>query len=58
LIWLIWGAWRFLFFDILTQNDISGMGYLVAPLPWCFIASILLFIRKRFPFSAKKQEQS
>jgi len=42
----LWGAWRFLYFDQVTNNDIPGFGYIVA----CFIAGvygcILFGIRK------------
>ena len=47
-IWFLWGVWRFAYFDMITKNDIPGMGYLVAPLLLCAIALALFYVRKGF----------
>lgn len=54
-VWIVWGVWRFAFFDSVTGNDVPGMGYLVAPLLWCSIATVLFFIRKHFRFPRSKR---
>ena len=34
---IVWGAWRMFFFDLITNNDVSGMGYLIAgPFAWFY----------------------
>jgi hypothetical protein len=41
----VWGAWRMFFFDLITNNDVPGMGYLVAgPFAW-FYALVIYGIR-------------
>lgn len=57
-VWLLWGVWRFFFFDIITENDIPGIGYLVAPLLYCPLSVILFFIRKRVMITKSQNEKS
>jgi hypothetical protein len=37
---VIWGIWRFLYFDIVTHNDIPGIGYFFPPITFGVIASV------------------
>jgi hypothetical protein len=41
----LWGIWRFAYFDIVTQNDIPGIGYLIVPFFLVAVSLGVLFIR-------------
>lgn len=41
----IWGVWRLLYFDCLTENDIPGMGYIIVAIELGVIAMIIYGIR-------------
>jgi len=47
--WFVWGFWRLLYFDPITNNDIPGIGYFVAPLIPCLISVSIFGIRKLRP---------
>lgn len=45
-VYLVWGAWRLLYFDIVTGNGIPGAGYLIVAWLPCAVAAILFSVRK------------
>jgi hypothetical protein len=42
---LTWGLWRVFYFDPVTQNDIPGVGYLIAPVMMGGISAAIFGIR-------------
>jgi hypothetical protein len=40
-----WGFWRLFYFDIVTRNDIPGIGYFIVALPYSLIALLFYAIR-------------
>lgn len=45
LVGFIWGVWRVFYFDPVTQNDIPGIGYLIAPLMMGGISAFIFIFR-------------
>ena len=41
----VWGIWRMFFFDPTTNNDVPGIGYIVAAFGYGIIAYVLYGIR-------------
>ncbi len=46
LITLSWGVWRMFYFDLVTWNDIPGIGYLIMPFISVLIAGSVFVIRR------------
>ena len=44
---VVWGFWRMFYFDSITQNDISGVGYLIGPAMMGGISTFIFLLRKR-----------
>ena len=44
----IWGIWRFLYFDALTENDVPGIAYLIMPFGYAVISGVIFELRKLF----------
>jgi hypothetical protein len=40
-----WGLWRVFYFDPVTQNDIPGVGYLIAPVMMGGISAAIFGVR-------------
>ena len=49
LIWsigLAWGIWRISYFDVVTENDVPGMGYIVSAFMFGAVSAVIFSIRK------------
>ena len=42
----LWGVWRLVYFDPVTNNDIPGIAYLIQPFMMAGFAGIVFLVRK------------